>query len=190
LGRQETHGNRDEDDEVAGTEEELTMDGAVILPQRSIRPAAVRIATPTDYARIFDIFMLAAAENAMAPICEAKVEEAITLATERRNGSVIGIIDGDRGDIAGIIGLVMAPFWYSHEWHCEELLNFVHPDYRMGTRRCAHDLLAFAKWWADQMGMALLMGVLSHKRTEGKVRLYRRQLPFAGALFLYRGGAA
>lgn len=153
------------------------------------RPASVRVATHADERAIFDLFMMAAQENAMAPVCEAKVVEAIQTATNRR-GAIIGVIDGDRNDLAGAVGLIMAPFWYSAQWHCEELLNFVHPDYRQGERKCAKHLLEFAKWWADQLGMSLLMGVLSHKRTEGKVRLYRRSLPFAGALFLYRGGAA
>jgi len=153
------------------------------------RPATVRVATHADDRALFDLFMMAAQENAMAPVCEANVVEAIKTATERR-GAIIGVIDGDRGDLAGAVGLIMAPFWYSAEFHCEELLNFVHPDYRQGERKCAKHLLEFSKWWADQLGMSLLMGVLSHKRTEGKVRLYRRSLPFAGALFLYRGGAA
>jgi GNAT superfamily N-acetyltransferase len=151
-------------------------------------PTTVRIAQPPDEQRVYDLFMMAASENAMAPVCEANVWEAIRNATNKK-GAVIGVIDGNNGNLAGAVGLVMAPFWYSKEWHCEELLNFVHPDYRRGQVHHASDLIEFAKWWANQLGMKLLMGVLTHTRTEGKVRLYRRQLPYAGALFLYQGDA-
>lgn len=153
---------------------------------RTMRPANVRIATKNDEQRVFDLFMMAGEENAMASINEAKVWAAIRNATERKGG-VLGVIDGENGDLAGVIGLIMAPMWYSEAWHVEELLNYVHPDYRQGTRHCARDLISFAKWWSEQLGMPLLMGVLSNQRTEGKVRLYRRMLPFAGALFWYKG---
>jgi len=152
-------------------------------------PAGVRIATAADAQKLFDLFMLAAEENAMAPVCEAKVIEAIDMAITRK-GAVIGVIDGDNGDIAGAVGLVMSPLWYTTQWHVEEMLNFVHPSYRMAWRGDAGKLIDFAKWWADQLGLKLLMGVLTHTRTEGKVRLYRRKLPYKGALFLYEGGAA
>lgn len=158
------------------------------IAPRTPRPATVRVALPADEAKLFDLFMIAADENAMAPINEAKVRDGIANAVYRRGG-VIGVIDGKNGELAGAVGIIMAPFWYSEQWHCEEMLNFVHPNYRAGSLNYARDLIQFAKWWSEQLGMTLLMGVLSHHRTEGKVRLYRRLLPFAGALFLYRGGA-
>jgi len=84
----------------------------------------------------------------------------------------------------------MNTWWYSRHFHCQDLWCFVHPDHRRGKQTYARDLIDFAKWWADQLGMDLIMGVMSLHRAEGKVRLYRRVLPFVGAVFLHRGGAA
>ena len=163
------------------------MDGASPIVRTAL-PREVRIATPADERAVFDLFMMAADENAMAPVAADKVIAAIRLATERR-GAVIGVTEGDH-ELAGAVMLGMAPFWYSNDWHVEEFLNFVRPEYRKGARSDARHLIQFAKWWSDTIGIPLLMGVLTHTRTEGKVRLYRRMLPYKGALFLYEGASA
>src|SRR6185312_15383872 len=172
MGCVEAQGDRARNAEAEAAEDPMTLTvekedqrflrairptGVEVALRPAARPASVRVATHADERSLFDLFMMAAQENAMAPVCEANVVEAIKTATERR-GAIIGVIDGDRDDLAGAVALVMAPFWYSAQFHCEELLNFVHPNYRQGERKCARDLLEFAKWWADQLGMSLLMG--------------------------------
>jgi hypothetical protein len=151
------------------------------------RPAEVRIAQQADEREIFDLLMLLAEENALAPVNDIKVLTMIRRATERRDG-VIGIIDAPDGEgIAASVGIVMGSWWYTEAWHNEEMWSFVHPDYRRGNGNYAQKLIQFSKWWTEQLGMPLLMGVLSTKRTVGKVKLYARNVPLAGALYLWRG---
>lgn len=151
------------------------------------RPVAVRVASPADEQAVFDVLMLLAEENAMSPVSETKVIEAIRKGT-RRDGGMVGIIDAPDRSIAATIGIVHGSWWYTQSWHCEELWSFVHPAHRKDGNNYARDLINFGKWWSEQMGLPFLMGVLSNKRTEGKVRLYRRTIPCVGALFLHRGG--
>lgn len=152
------------------------------------RPAQVRLATEADEQKLFDLLMLLAAENAMDPVSDTKVMDMIRHAT-RREGGVIGIIDAPDGSIAATVGITMAQWWYSNAWRCEEAWSFVHPDHRGGNGRYAKQLIQFSKWWGEQLGMPVLMGVLSTHRTLGKIRLYARNIPVVGALFLHRAGS-
>lgn len=161
------------------------MDGgsaiSIVMPDR------VRIASPLDIDAIYTICTDAASENAMAPFNESKVRDTIKYAVYRQHGHVAGIIDGDN-ELAAIVILCLGQWWYSNEWMCEEKVAFVHPKYRRGSKNKGHAraLLQFSKWWAAQLAMPLLMGVLSDTRTAGKVELYKRELPYTGALFLWR----
>ena len=167
------------------------MDGSVsIAVQKVSRPTRVRIAVESDRERLWSQLMLAAQENAMAPVYQECLEPVIDNMISRKSG-IAGVIDGTTA-FAGSVGLTFAQFWYSKEWHVEEMWCFVHPDYRRGQQNKGHAkaLLDFAIWWANEMGMPLLMGVLTETRTEGKVRLYKRSLPMRGALFLHRPNSA
>lgn len=150
------------------------------------RPLGVRIANKVDEGAVFDLLMLLAAENALAPVNDEKVRAMIRRSTDRQGG-VIGIIDAPDGGIAASVSLIMAQWWYSEAWHYEEVWSFVHPDHRRGAGNYAQRLIQFARWWGEQIGMPVLMGVLSTHRTIGKVRLYARHIPLAGALYLWRG---
>ena len=165
------------------------MDGEVSVRRTTQRPGNVRLATTADEDALFEFLMLAAEENALSPPNDEVVLTVIRKATQRE-GNVVGIIDAPDGTIAGSVGICMNTWWYTLKWHCQDMWCFVHPDYRRGQQTYARDLIQFAKWWADQLGMDLIMGVMSLHRAEGKVRLYRRILPFVGAVFLHRGGAA
>jgi hypothetical protein len=164
------------------------MDGLLDIATvaKITKPDRVRIAGEGDRQRLWDNLMLAAHENAMAPVYDECVEPVVDNLIAHKSG-VAGVIDGTTA-FAGSVGLTFAQFWYSKEWHIEEMWCFVHPDYRRGSQNRGHikALLDFSKWWANEMGMPLLMGVLSEKRTEGKVRLYQRSMPMKGALFLHR----
>lgn len=153
----------------------------------TMRPEAVRIATQADEPSVYALLMRLAEENSLAPVNDQKVLDMIRKGT-RRDGGVIGIIEVD-GQIAASVGLVMTQWWYSASWHVEEVWSFVHPDYRRAKDNYAKSLIQFSRWWGEQLGMPVLMGVLSTKRTLGKVRLYARHIPLVGALFLWRGAA-
>ena len=107
---------------------------------------------------------------------------------------LVGII-GEIGEpIQAAILLRTVQMWYSEDWIVEEKAIFVHPDYRKAgakhrsksSRGHAHALCDFSKRVANELGLPLIIGVLSNHRTAAKVRLYERQFGEpAGAFFLY-----
>jgi len=160
-------------------------------PGPTPRPLSIRIAHPDEGDKIFASLMLLAEENALAPVSEARVRAMIDRCRGPEPGKmrdgVIGIIDAPDGRIAATVGIVMSQWWYTNAWHCEEVWGFVDPLHRSGKFNYAKALIAFSKWWSEQMGMPLIMGVLSTHRTLGKIRLYAREVPLVGAIFMWRG---
>lgn len=144
-------------------------------------PSIVRLAGPQDEAGIMTLCELLHEENGLPPMDRELVRDTIQAAFDQRGG-VIGVI-GPVGALEGVIYLSISRFWYSHTPHLEELFNFVHPDHRKSSH--AKALIEFAKGCASD-GVRLVIGVVSNKRTEAKVRLYERRLGKpAGAYFVY-----
>lgn len=143
----------------------------------------VQIATPSDRVEMISFLHVMHAENGVVPLDEGKMVQNLDRGLARQH-ALIGVIKCE-GKIAASVGLFLAQFWYSTVYHAEDFWNFVLEDYRKTAY--AKELLTFAKYAADALEMNLLMGVLSTKRTEAKIRLYEKQLPFAGAAFWYKG---
>lgn len=100
---------------------------------------------------------------------------------DRRLG-IIGVI-GDEGRIEGSVCLIATRLWYANYWWLEDRWCFVLPEYRKSDN--SKQLIQFAKWLASDMGLPLMMSLISNKRTEAKIRLFERELgPKAGAFFL------
>jgi GNAT superfamily N-acetyltransferase len=99
---------------------------------------------------------------------------------------LVGIIGEPGKKIEGAVLLRTSQMWYSDEWMIEEKAIFVDPEFRSAKGGRARKLCEFSKKVADDLGIPLIIGVLSNHRTEAKVRLYERQFgPPAGAFFLY-----
>lgn len=153
-------------------------------------PSIVRKATSADRDGIWALFNLVHEENAILSQSKAKIDWLLDriLHPERipewDNGTrgFIGVI-GPVGRLEGLILLCLGSLWYSDDIILEEYVNFVHPDHRNSNH--AKTLVGYARHLADQTGIPLLIGIVSNARTAAKVRLYRRQLPEAGAFFLY-----
>ena len=141
----------------------------------------VRLARVGDENAIFELCKQLHEENGLFDMDDESVMTVIKSATSG-NGGIIGIIDGEDG-LEGIICLIIDKFWYSKEWFLCELFNFVPNKYRRSTR--AKSLLAFGKKCSDEMHLPLVIGIISNIRTEAKIKLYERQLPKAGAFFVY-----
>lgn len=149
----------------------------------------VRIATQADEPAIYELLIRMHGENGMFSMSEKKVRDTMYCGTRPNSDpnssrGVVGVVDGPKG-LEATIGLVVSTVWYSDDWHINELWNFVHPDYR--TAGHAPKLIKFSQWCATQMDLPLLIGVVSNKRTEAKVRLYKRLLPYTGAFFMWGG---
>lgn len=153
-------------------------------------PSVVRPARPDDRAEIWRLLRMLWSENAMFPISDCKVDFYLDrlLHPERIKPDdmgprgFIGVI-GQPALLEGCIMLTVGSTWYSEELNLDEHFNFVDPEHRASNH--AKALIDFAKHCSDQIGIRLVIGVLSTKRTAAKVRLYERRLTPAGAFFIY-----
>lgn len=152
------------------------------------KPVNVRLALPSDEEALLPILMLAAAENAVMPMSQMRVQEMIINATRRgahplcTGHGVMGIIDGPKG-IEGIISLTLARLPYTEKHHLEDICNYVHPECRKSNH--AKDLLQFAKWIAETMKMPLFIGILTAKRLEAKRKFYQRLVKEVGSIYIH-----
>jgi len=145
----------------------------------------IRVGTTEDIHEMMSLAMLACEENGFVNPEPTKLLTELWQALSLNYG-MIGIIGKENGPIEGAILLRIGPMWYSHDMVVEEKAIFIHPDHRGAKDGRARKLVEFAKKTANELGIPLLIGVLSNKRTEGKIRLYERQLGKpSGAFFLY-----
>lgn len=151
-------------------------------------PKNVRVAGPSDEQDVLELLLGDLAENAthICPVDKEKILGHIQVGTRRRGGFV-GVIG--KPAVAAVI-LVPYQWWWSNGWYFQEIVNYVHPDHRKGTKH-ASDLIDFAKWAVDEQTrgfgypVRLLCGVLGAWRIHSKVALYRRKAWQAGCAFIY-----
>lgn len=156
--------------------------------------SVVRPAQSGDYEQIWGLLRLLHKENGIFPISEEKINWILsrTLRADLIPPSdtglrgYIGVIGEPDGVLEGMIIMVIGSYWYSDSLHLEELCTFVHPNHRRS--RHAHALLNYSKHMSDAIGIPLVIGIVSNKRTEAKIRLYRKYLPETGSFFLYNAG--
>jgi len=142
----------------------------------------VRLATPEDEEEVIQLLHVLHAEGGLMPLDEMAAREMFQRAFHRK-GAILGVI-GEPGDIQAMIFLLISKFWYTTQFHLEELFNFIRPDKRKSDY--ASKMIEFAKKCANETKLPLVIGVLTNDRMEGKVRLYRRSLGYpAGAFFVY-----
>lgn len=156
------------------------MPSEIRFNQPTHKPDNVRLAIPKDAEEIYCILKELYTENTLFPIAPHKVKEQIVQGC-LNNGGVIGVID-DGGVIAGCVGLFVNQYWYTEAWNIEEYWNFVRIPYR--RKPYGRDLVDFAKWFNENSGLLLSMGIMSSERTEAKCRLYDRKLTRIGAYFM------
>ena len=153
-------------------------------------PSTVRTAAPDDSAEVWRLLRMLCAENGMFALSERKVDYYISRLLHPESiaqddtgpRGFIGVI-GPIGALEGCIMLTVGSVWYSEDWTLDEHLNFVDPAHRSSNH--ARALIEFAKTCADRIGIRLVIGILSTKRTAAKVRLYERQLTAAGCFFIH-----
>lgn len=138
-------------------------------------------AKPEDRSTILEICERNWSENGQFSYSPKKVEAMVDRAFSG-GGAVIGRV-GD-AQIEGVILMVLGQHWYTEAWSLEEVMSYVLPEYRRSTH--AKDMIKFAKRCADEIGIPLVIGVVSNDRTKAKIELYRRQLGDpVGGYFLY-----
>lgn len=153
-------------------------------------PKTVRFAAASDEDEIMRLMHAAFKEQPIFPLNEKKMRETIRACTlddlVKRKGMVAVV--GEPGALEGYLIAIFIPYWYTNEYHLEELSNFVHPDHRFAWKGHARSLIEFTKWFAEFCGVPLVMGIFSTKRLDGKIRLYERQVKKCGAVFVHNTG--
>lgn len=142
----------------------------------------VRVATPDDETEVMDLCHALHEENGLFSMDDDRVRGTLRMAFDKKGG-LLGVI-GDPGQIEAMIYMLFAQFWYSTDWHLEELFSYCRPEYRKSNN--ARHLIDFAKKCSDEIGLPLMIGIVSNTRTEAKIELYKRQLKKpVGSFFLY-----
>lgn len=145
----------------------------------------VRIGTPDDVDGVMQLALSASHENGFVSPNPEKMLQDIWPALNLDRG-LLGIIGNTGEKLEGAVLLRVGSMWYSDDEVLEEKAIFIDPKYRSAKGGRARRLCEFSKHVADNLGMPLIIGVLSNHRTEAKVRLYERQFGKpSGAFFLY-----
>lgn len=147
----------------------------------------VRTGTPEDMEQCMKLLVKANEENGIDELDEAKLFSVVWPSLQC-DGGVVGVIGKAGEQLEGVVLLRVESLWYSNSPVVVEKLVFVHPDYRSAKGGRATKLCEFSKKVSDELGIPLIIGIVSNDRTKGKVRMYERLLgPAAGAYFLYNG---
>ena len=141
-------------------------------------------ATLSDLPEFMRLFKVMHAENGLFELDEDCVVETFNRAVKKNEG-VIGLIKGKDGDIRAMIYLLITRYYYTQQFHLEELWNFVAPSFR--KTNYADTLLRYAMHCQHQLKIPLVIGVLTGSRMEAKVRLYRRRLGMPSGAFFVHG---
>lgn len=115
-------------------------------------------------------------------LAPTKVEATIDRALNG-GGAIIGVVG--KQQIEGMLFLLISQFWYSDDWVLEEIQNYVRPQFRKTTH--AKDMINFGRRCSDELGIPLVIGVVSNERTRAKMELYRRIMgESVGGYFLHK----
>lgn len=145
----------------------------------------IRLATPADMDEVMRLAVTAVEENGFLNASAELLAKEIWPALCQDHG-LCPVIGPPGGEIQGLALLRIGAMWYSTQTVVEEKCVFIYPQYRSARGGRARKLCEYSKHVADQLGIPLLIGILSNARTQGKVRMYKRIFGEpAGAFFLY-----
>jgi len=142
----------------------------------------VRKAVLADKPQIMEMCFENHRDNGQFSMDESRVEAMIDRAFNG-GGAIIGVVG--KAQIEGMLVLLISQFWYSQDWCLEEIQNYVRPEFRKSTH--ARDMIDFGKRCSNELGIPLVIGVVSNERTRAKLELYRRRLGEpCGGYFMHR----
>lgn len=145
----------------------------------------VRTATPEDFQQVMNLASQVSNENGLFSPTLDMVANEIWAALHRQHG-IVGVIGDPGEELEGFVLLRVGNTWYSQAEIIEEKTVFVSRKFRSAKGGRARKLCEFSKKVADDLGLPLLIGILSNQRTRGKVEMYKRVFGDpAGAFFLY-----
>lgn len=145
----------------------------------------VRVGTQDDVHRVMDLALLACEDNGLVRPNPEKLLQDVWSALSLFQG-VCGIVGPHEGPLEGMVLIRMGTLHYSDEMVLQEKAIYVRPEFRSAKGGRANKLCKFSMMLSDELGLPLLIGILSSARTESKVRMYSRMLgPPSGANWIY-----
>lgn len=133
----------------------------------------VSICTLDDLDDMMELALMGAAENGISVSNPRKVLEEVYPAVARKGG-LMGKIGPPGGKPQGGVLLRIVEPWYTDQEVLEERAIFIHPDHRSAKGGRAARLCEFSIQVSKQLGLPLMIGVLSSHRTAAKIKLYKR----------------
>jgi len=133
----------------------------------------VRVGTPEDMPELMRLSDEVARENGISQPDFMRVAAEMWASLHQEHG-IVGVIGEPGNPLEAFVLLRIGQTWYSSGNIIEERTVFVSKKYRSAKGGRARKLCEFSKKVAEELGMPLLIGVLSHQQTEAKMRLYRR----------------
>jgi N-acetylglutamate synthase-like GNAT family acetyltransferase len=144
----------------------------------------IRIATTDDMEEVMRLAIAASEDNSFIPASPALLAREIWPALCQDHG-LCAVIGPPGGAIEGLVLLRVGAMWYSEQTVVEEKAVFVYPEFRAAKGGRARRLCEYSKHVAQELGLPLLIGILSNERTAAKVKLYERTFgPPSGAFWL------
>jgi hypothetical protein len=144
----------------------------------------IRLATTDDMEEVMRLAIAASEDNSFIPANPALLAREIWPALCQDHG-LCPVIGPPGGAIEGLALLRIGAMWYSDYIVVEEKAVYVYPEFRSAKGGRARKLCEYSKHVAEELGLPLLIGVLSNERTAGKVKLYQRMFgPPSGAFWL------
>lgn len=145
----------------------------------------VRVATTKDFDGVMQLASQVSRENGIFEPTLDMVASDVWASLNHDHG-IIGVIGPEGGMLEGFVLLRVGNTWYSQAEIIEEKTVFVSQKFRSAKGGRARKLCEFSKKVADELGLPLLIGILSNQRTRGKIEMYKRVFGDpAGAFFLY-----
>lgn len=155
------------------------------MPRKPIDDVKVRVATPEDVDAVMEMAIMVCRENGIFEPNLGKIFADIWPALHRELG-LVGVIGEPGEQLEGFVLLRVGTMWYADDPILEEKTVFVHPKFRKASGGRARKLVRFSKQVTDELGMPMIIGVLSNTRTKSKIRLYESEFgPSAGAFWMY-----
>lgn len=145
----------------------------------------VRVGTPEDLPGLMVLAEEVARENGITQPDFDKIASEMWASLHQELG-IVGVV-GDPGQpLEAFVLLRIGQTWYSANPIIEERTVFVSKNFRSAKGGRARKLCEFSKKVAEELGMGLLIGILSNQRTQAKVELYKRVFGEpAGAFWLH-----
>lgn len=150
-------------------------------------PSDLRMAAIGDEDRLYNLFVMAHAENGTGDFDPVTVKAVIHRGC-RGESIAIALVDGSER-IEAAIGVQPERRWYNTDaaenWYHTDILIFVHPLHRRSGH--AMRLFQFAKWWEEHTKTPVVLGLMPKDGLEDKERMFGRIGRRVGGLYLIGG---